>query len=172
MVFVPAVVYFDWYAGIPGRLVCPFPSCCVWLTFLLFLFTGFIWSQLHFWVGLLELNIEHSCTASLVSSGSDVALCIILWSLCIYSFISLDSADCADLVWSPICRDDTFADIHNLDHCIKYLNQSLVTFGFPSGLNLYSSEPVSASNHFIASRFVCLYTYSSGAQSAQCSSFY
>ncbi|KAG0630759.1 hypothetical protein M758_1G202000 [Ceratodon purpureus] len=37
--------------------------------------------------------------------------------------------------------DDTFADIHNLDHCIKYLNQSLVTFGFPSGLNLYSSEP-------------------------------
>ncbi|KAG0619697.1 hypothetical protein M758_4G158000 [Ceratodon purpureus] len=39
--------------------------------------------------------------------------------------------------------DDTFADIHNLDHCIKYLNQSLVTFGFPSGLNLYSSEPAS-----------------------------
>lgn len=37
--------------------------------------------------------------------------------------------------------DDTFADVHNLDHCIKYLNQSLVTFGFPSGLNLYSSEP-------------------------------
>ncbi len=40
------------------------------------------------------------------------------------------------------CRDDAFADIHNLDHCIKYLNQSLVTFGFPSALNLYSSEPV------------------------------
>lgn len=39
--------------------------------------------------------------------------------------------------------DDTFADIHNLDHCIKYLNQSLVTFGFPSGLNLYSTEPAS-----------------------------
>lgn len=39
--------------------------------------------------------------------------------------------------------DDTFADVHNLDHCIKYLNQSLVTFGFPSGLNLYSSEPSS-----------------------------
>jgi X breakpoint 2-interacting protein len=38
--------------------------------------------------------------------------------------------------------DDAFADIHNLDHCIKYLNQSLVTFGFPSALNLYSSEPV------------------------------
>ncbi|XP_024387372.1 uncharacterized protein [Physcomitrium patens] len=40
-------------------------------------------------------------------------------------------------------RDDTFADVHNLDHCIKYLNQSLVTFGFPSGLNLYSSDPAS-----------------------------
>jgi len=39
--------------------------------------------------------------------------------------------------------DDAFADIHNLDHCIKYLNQSLVTFGFPSGLNFYSSEPAS-----------------------------
>jgi X breakpoint 2-interacting protein len=39
--------------------------------------------------------------------------------------------------------DDAFADIHNLDHCIKYLNQSLVTFGFPSALNLYSSEPSS-----------------------------
>lgn len=50
---------------------------------------------------------------------------------------------CTDLNLSPICRDDTFADIHNLDHCIKYLNQSLVTFGFPSSLNLYSSEPVS-----------------------------
>jgi len=60
--------------------------------------------------------------------------------------------DCADLV-SPIFRDDTFADVHNLDHCIKYLNQSLVTFGFPSGLNLYSSEPVSAVNYFVVARF-------------------
>jgi hypothetical protein len=37
---------------------------------------------------------------------------------------------------------DAFADINNLDHCIKYLNQSLFTFGFPSALDLYSSEPV------------------------------
>uniref|UniRef100_A0A7I4AAC6 Uncharacterized protein n=1 Tax=Physcomitrium patens TaxID=3218 RepID=A0A7I4AAC6_PHYPA len=44
---------------------------------------------------------------------------------------------------SDVFGDDTFADIHNLDHCIKYLNQSLVTFGFPSGLDLYSSEPSS-----------------------------
>lgn len=42
----------------------------------------------------------------------------------------------------PLCREDIFADVHNLDHCIKYLNQSLITFGFPSGLNLYSSDPV------------------------------
>lgn len=41
-----------------------------------------------------------------------------------------------------ICRHDAFADINNLDHCIKYLNQSLFTFGFPSALDLYSSEPV------------------------------
>uniref|UniRef100_A0A7I4DVZ8 Afadin/alpha-actinin-binding protein n=1 Tax=Physcomitrium patens TaxID=3218 RepID=A0A7I4DVZ8_PHYPA len=39
--------------------------------------------------------------------------------------------------------EDVFADVHNLDHCIKYLNQSLVALGFPSGLSLYSSDPVS-----------------------------
>lgn len=41
-----------------------------------------------------------------------------------------------------LCREDVFADVHNLDHCIKYLNQSLVALGFPSGLSLYSSDPV------------------------------
>lgn len=46
------------------------------------------------------------------------------------------------VLWPPFCSEDVFADVHNLDHCIKYLNQSLVTFGFPSGLNLYSSDPV------------------------------
>lgn len=56
----------------------------------------------------------------------------------------LHDKHCAYDVVIPNFRDDTFADVHNLDHCIKYLNQSLVTFGFPSGLNLYSSEPVSA----------------------------
>ncbi|CAM6047426.1 unnamed protein product [Sphagnum compactum] len=40
-------------------------------------------------------------------------------------------------------QEDVFADVHNLDHCIKYLNQSLVTFGFPSALNLLSAEPAS-----------------------------
>ncbi|KAH9557614.1 hypothetical protein CY35_07G093500 [Sphagnum magellanicum] len=57
-----------------------------------------------------------------------------------------DAADAAYMGsydMSYTTADDTFADIHNLDHCIKYLNQSLITFGFPSALNLYSSEPAS-----------------------------
>lgn len=41
------------------------------------------------------------------------------------------------------CSEFTFADASNLDHCIKYLNQSLVTFGFPGGLDLVSNNPVS-----------------------------
>lgn len=36
-----------------------------------------------------------------------------------------------------------FADVTNLDHCIKYLNQSLVTFGFPAALDLVSNNPAS-----------------------------
>ncbi|KAI5084770.1 hypothetical protein GOP47_0000939 [Adiantum capillus-veneris] len=39
--------------------------------------------------------------------------------------------------------DITFADSNNLDHCIKYLNQSLVTFGFPAALDLLSNSPAS-----------------------------
>jgi hypothetical protein len=53
--------------------------------------------------------------------------------------------------------DDTFADIHNLDHCIKYLNQSLVTFGFPSALNLYSSEPVRSALQFSSQLIKLMY---------------
>ncbi|XP_048323325.2 uncharacterized protein LOC107418512 isoform X1 [Ziziphus jujuba] len=36
-----------------------------------------------------------------------------------------------------------FADVGNLEHCIKYLNQTLVTFGFPASLDLLASDPVS-----------------------------
>lgn len=39
--------------------------------------------------------------------------------------------------------DYTFADVNNLDHCAKYLNQTLVTFGFPASLDLFASDPVS-----------------------------
>ncbi|KAK1268231.1 hypothetical protein QJS04_geneDACA013889 [Acorus gramineus] len=34
-----------------------------------------------------------------------------------------------------------FADETNLDHCAKYLNQSLVTFGFPASLDLFAGDP-------------------------------
>ena len=36
-----------------------------------------------------------------------------------------------------------FADVGNLDHCAKYLNQKLVTYGFPASLDLFANDPVS-----------------------------
>ncbi|KAK3020377.1 hypothetical protein RJ639_047242 [Escallonia herrerae] len=39
--------------------------------------------------------------------------------------------------------EPTFADVGNLDHCVKYLNQTLVTFGFPTSLDLFATDPVS-----------------------------
>ncbi|GMH03987.1 hypothetical protein Nepgr_005826 [Nepenthes gracilis] len=47
----------------------------------------------------------------------------------------------------------TFADVNNLEHCTKYLNQSLVTFGFPASLDLFASDPVS-----IARTCNCIYS--------------
>ncbi|KAG6383294.1 hypothetical protein SASPL_156958 [Salvia splendens] len=38
-----------------------------------------------------------------------------------------------------------FADLNNLEHCAKYLNNTLVTFGFPASLDLFSNDPVSVS---------------------------
>ncbi|KAL0383258.1 UNVERIFIED_CONTAM: hypothetical protein Scaly_0613100 [Sesamum calycinum] len=34
-----------------------------------------------------------------------------------------------------------FADLNNLEHCAKYLNNTLVTFGFPASLDLFSNDP-------------------------------
>ncbi|KAG4970108.1 hypothetical protein JHK85_036529 [Glycine max] len=48
--------------------------------------------------------------------------------------------------------DYTFADVENLEHCAKYLNQSLVTFGFPASLDLFANDPVS-----IARTCNCIY---------------
>ncbi|XP_023522429.1 uncharacterized protein LOC111786362 [Cucurbita pepo subsp. pepo] len=48
--------------------------------------------------------------------------------------------------------DYTFADVTNLDHCAKYLNQTLITFGFPASLDLFSNDPVS-----IARTCNCIY---------------
>lgn len=39
-------------------------------------------------------------------------------------------------------RDYTFANVDNLEHCTKYLNQTMVTFGFPASLDLFSNDPV------------------------------
>lgn len=44
-----------------------------------------------------------------------------------------------------VTGEAAFADINNLDHCIKYLNQSLVTFGIPGALDLFSNTPASVS---------------------------
>nr|GEW86254.1 hypothetical protein [Tanacetum cinerariifolium] len=49
--------------------------------------------------------------------------------------------------------EHTFADVDNLDHCTKYLNQTLVTFGFPASLDLFSNDPVS-----VARTCNCMYS--------------
>ncbi|XP_071725400.1 uncharacterized protein [Rutidosis leptorrhynchoides] len=49
--------------------------------------------------------------------------------------------------------EHTFADTGNLDHCIKYLNQTLVTFGFPASLDLFATDPVS-----VARTCNCMYS--------------
>ncbi|KAJ7979456.1 Afadin-and alpha-actinin-binding protein [Quillaja saponaria] len=46
----------------------------------------------------------------------------------------------------------TFADTGNLEHCAKYLNQSLITYGFPASLDLFANDPVS-----IARTCNCIY---------------
>lgn len=51
-----------------------------------------------------------------------------------------------------VFREYAFADVGNLEHCLKYLNQSLVTFGFPASLDLFASDPVS-----IARTCNCIY---------------
>uniref|UniRef100_A0A1J3EC21 Afadin-and alpha-actinin-binding protein n=1 Tax=Noccaea caerulescens TaxID=107243 RepID=A0A1J3EC21_NOCCA len=49
--------------------------------------------------------------------------------------------------------DYTFANVDNLEHCTKYLNQTMVTFGFPASLDLFSNDPVS-----ISRTCNCMYT--------------
>ncbi|KAJ8617126.1 hypothetical protein MRB53_013312 [Persea americana] len=46
-----------------------------------------------------------------------------------------------------------FADAGNLEHCTKYLNQTLVTFGFPASLDLFANDPVS-----VARTCNCIYS--------------
>ncbi|KAJ0091496.1 hypothetical protein Patl1_14262 [Pistacia atlantica] len=54
---------------------------------------------------------------------------------------------------SSFVGDYTFADVSNLDHCAKYLNQTLITFGFPASLDLFNNDPVS-----IARTCNCIYS--------------
>ncbi|MQL88697.1 hypothetical protein Taro_021262 [Colocasia esculenta] len=49
--------------------------------------------------------------------------------------------------------EHAFADAGNLEHCAKYLNQTLVTFGFPASLDLFATDPVS-----IARTCNCIYS--------------
>ncbi|XP_024538063.1 afadin- and alpha-actinin-binding protein [Selaginella moellendorffii] len=39
-------------------------------------------------------------------------------------------------------EQQVFATVHNLEHCVKYINQSLVAYGFPAPLELGSQNPV------------------------------
>lgn len=39
-------------------------------------------------------------------------------------------------------REYAFADVGNLEHCTKYLNQTLVTYGFQASLDLFANDPV------------------------------
>ncbi|XP_020264170.1 uncharacterized protein LOC109840079 isoform X4 [Asparagus officinalis] len=49
-----------------------------------------------------------------------------------------------DLIWfRSFCSGYTFADAGNLEHCAKYLNQTLMTFGFPASLDLFAADPES-----------------------------
>lgn len=58
-----------------------------------------------------------------------------------------------DLRSSFGASEHTFADVDNLDHCAKYLNQTLVTFGFSASLDLFATDPVS-----IARTCNCIYS--------------
>ncbi|GFQ03593.1 afadin- and alpha-actinin-binding protein [Phtheirospermum japonicum] len=35
----------------------------------------------------------------------------------------------------------SFANLNNLEHCTKYLNNTLVTYGFPASLDLFANDP-------------------------------
>ncbi|KAH9805923.1 Afadin/alpha-actinin-binding protein [Citrus sinensis] len=72
---------------------------------------------------------------------------VLIFSLRLLSFLQSPTQS------SSFIGDYKFADVANLDHCAKYLNQSLVTFGFPASLDLFSNDPVS-----IARTCNCIYS--------------
>ncbi|KAJ0509034.1 putative envelysin [Helianthus annuus] len=66
-------------------------------------------------------------------------------------FVNLFARSVTDTV--QLWREYTFAAVDNLDHCMKYLNQTLVTFGFPASLDLFATDPVS-----VARTCNCIYS--------------
>ncbi|KAF5819007.1 putative afadin/alpha-actinin-binding protein [Helianthus annuus] len=66
-------------------------------------------------------------------------------------FMNLFARSVTDTV--QLWREYTFAAVDNLDHCMKYLNQTLVTFGFPASLDLFATDPVS-----VARTCNCIYS--------------
>uniref|UniRef100_A0A0D3E3E1 Afadin/alpha-actinin-binding protein n=1 Tax=Brassica oleracea var. oleracea TaxID=109376 RepID=A0A0D3E3E1_BRAOL len=65
---------------------------------------------------------------------------------------SSSSSSSSSAVWFQHDREHSFADVDNLEHCVKYLNQSLVTYGFSASLDLFATDPVS-----IARTCNCIY---------------
>ncbi|TXG60970.1 hypothetical protein EZV62_012333 [Acer yangbiense] len=59
---------------------------------------------------------------------------------------------------SSFIGEYAFADVGNLDHCAKYLNQTLVTFGFPASLDLFNNDPVRFPSVSIARTCNCIYS--------------
>ncbi|KAH9608651.1 hypothetical protein KSS87_018247 [Heliosperma pusillum] len=71
---------------------------------------------------------------------------------------SSDISDFSSISPSPLSSgfamsELNFADVDNLEHCIKYLNQTLVTFGFSASLDLFANDPVS-----VARTCNCIYS--------------
>ena len=60
---------------------------------------------------------------------------------CIYLCVNVLISRASDFL--ACFREHAFADVGNLDHCAKYLNQTLVTYGFPASLDLFANDPVS-----------------------------
>ncbi|RRT83577.1 hypothetical protein B296_00001634, partial [Ensete ventricosum] len=62
-------------------------------------------------------------------------------------------------------REYAFADAGNLEHCAKYLNQTLVTFGFPASLDLFATDPVRSRSRGPATAFILCFNRDSGTSS-------